>query len=135
MTSGDAEQVAILTGQLGYDVPAAETKRRIEDAAADGVLLVAAVGGEIVGWIQGLNRELLIYPRILEVGGLVVAEQHRGKGFGSALLARLIEWGKANGHTRVFVRSSVARAGAHRFYEELGFGREKTSHTFSLEIR
>ncbi len=130
----DAEQVALLTRQLGYEVTVADTRERIAGLTQHGVALVAVDGDEISGWIHGLERELLIYPQILEVGGLVVAEQMRGRGIGSALLEALIEWGKDNGHTLIFVRSSVVREGAHQFYERLGFQHEKTSHTFSLGI-
>ena len=134
MTEGDAEQVALLTAQLGYEVTVAQTRERIGRIAGDGVAFVAVAGEAIIGWVQALNRELLIYPRILEVGGLVVAETHRGSGVGKALLAELAAWGRDNGHGHIFVRSSVVRDGAHRFYEGQGFRREKTSHTFSVEI-
>lgn len=130
----DAEQIARLTAELGYEMTITATRKRIVSLDGDGVAFVAVDDGEIVGWIEGLNRELLIYPRILEVGGLVVAAEQRGRGIGTELLTTLEAWGAEHGHRLVFVRSSVVRDGAHRFYEGYGFRHEKTSYTFSLEI-
>ncbi len=134
MEQGDAEQVAELTRELGYVMSVDDTRDRIADQSDDGVVLVAVSAGQVVGWIQGLNRELLIYPRVLEVGGLVVSAPHRMRGIGRALIGALIEWGRGRGHTEIFVRSGVLRDGAHAFYEGLGFARAKTSYTFSFQV-
>ncbi len=134
MLPEDAEQVTGLTQELGYDMAVTDTRERILALAEGGAMFVAVARSEVVGWIQGLSRELLIYPTILEVGGLVVTENAQRQGIGKALLAALADWGREHGHTRMFVRSSIRRDGAHRFYESLGFKHEKTSHTFSMEI-
>ena len=134
MEQGDAEQVAELTRELGYDMSVVQTRDRIANQSDGGVVLVAVSAGEVVGWIQGLNRELLIYPRVLEVGGLVVSAPHRARGIGRALIGALTEWGRGRGHIEIFVRSNIMRDGAHAFYEGLGFIRAKTSYTFSFEI-
>lgn len=135
MVVDDASDVAALSQELGYHVTTAQARERISAQTDDGVALVAVADGRVVGWIQGLNRELLIYPRVLEVGGLIVVDSHRGTGIGRALLKALTEWGSERGHTQIFVRSSSAREVAHRFYERLGLERQKTSHTFLIEIQ
>ena len=134
LTVDDAERVAELTRQLGYEVSTTDVATRIEGMPAGSVAFVAVAGGEIVGWIHGLNRELLFYPRILEIGGLVVDEAIRGKGTGRLLVEALADWGRGRGHTLIFARSNTKREQAHRFYEDLGFRREKESYTFSLGV-
>jgi ribosomal protein S18 acetylase RimI-like enzyme len=91
-------------------------------------------GDEVVGWAQGHDLDLLQYPRVLEVGGLVVSDQFRGRGVGKMLVDALIAWGRQRGHDEVRVRSSITRAGTPEFYEALGFTRVKTSYTFAQEI-
>ena len=121
MTVADIDRVSELAGELGYDVSPVEVAQRIGSQPEDGVALVAVCDGEVAGWIHGLDRRLLQYPRVLEVGGLVVGEQYRGRGIGKGLIDAITAWGAEHGHSRIFVHSNVVRDGAHQFYEDLGF--------------
>ena len=134
MAVDDAGRVGELTRQLGYEASTSDLTARIERMPAGSVAFLAVDDGEIVGWIHGLNRELLFYPRILEIGGLVVDGTRRGEGIGRLLVEALADWGRERGHTLIFARSNTKRDQAHRFYEDLGFRREKESYTFSLGI-
>ncbi len=132
--STDVEAIAGLATQLGYDVSAAQVGRWLAAGAEGRAAFVAVIDGEVVGWAQGHDLDLLQYPRVLEVGGLVVGDTARNRGVGKLLVDALADWGRRRGHTKIMVRSNVMREGAHDFYEALGFDRVNTSHTYSREI-
>jgi GNAT superfamily N-acetyltransferase len=88
-----------------------------------GVVLVAALGGDVIGVCQ------LIVFRLLQAHGGLCAEvesvhvhpDHRGTGVGGALLREAIARARALGCYRVQLTSNTARSDAHRFYGRLGF--------------
>jgi GNAT superfamily N-acetyltransferase len=49
---------------------------------------------------------------------------------GRALVAEVEGWASARGLREVSVRSNVARAESHPFYERLGYVRAKTQHVY-----
>jgi GNAT superfamily N-acetyltransferase len=55
------------------------------------------------------------------VTALVVSEEHRGGGFGRRLLEAVDAWGRARGCLKFVVTTANHRAGAHQFYERLGW--------------
>ena len=136
MSMADAPAVAALTQQLGYEVSATEVAERFGMVQADqsSVAFVAEVDGELVGWVQALNRVLLQWKRVLEIGGLVVDRERRGEGIGAQLVEAVAEWARRDGHTTLYVQSNVVRDGAHDFYPALGFSQWKTSHTYVMEL-
>jgi GNAT superfamily N-acetyltransferase len=136
MTQSDTAAVAELTRQLGYEVTADEIAQRYTRLASDpgSVALVADAAGRIVGWIHALDRVLLQWKRVLEIGGLVIDQDRRGEGIGAGLVDAVAEWAQLHGHTTLFVRSNVVREGAHDFYPALGFAHWKTSHTYVKEL-
>ncbi len=136
MTASDVPAVAELTQQLGYEVGPQDIAYRYKELVdvVGSVVLVAEESGDIVGWIQALDRVLLQEKRVLEIGGLVVDTRRRGEGIGASLVEAIAEWARQIGHTTLFVRSNVAREGAHDFYPALGFVHQKTSHTYVMEL-
>ena len=134
MMASDAEAVARLSDQLGYDVSTGAVHGWVATADDRRTALVAVADGRVVGWIQAHDRELLQSPRVVEIGGLVVDEERRGSGVGKRLVDAITEWGRERGHSGLYVRSNVIRDGAHAFYEGLGFRHVKTSHTFTMGI-
>ena len=136
MTSDDASAVSELTRQLGYDVTAQDIADRYDGLlGVDGSLaLIAEDNGQVVGWIQALDRVLLQWERVFEIGGLVVDGGRHGEGIGKRLVEAVAQWARQNGHTTVFVRSNVVREGSHDFYPALGFTHWKTSHTYVMDL-
>jgi GNAT superfamily N-acetyltransferase len=129
---GDAEAMARLSAELGYPATPAEVRERLAALAVDPreVVLVAAAGGEVIGWIQvGVTLSLESEP-FAEIRGLVVAEDRRGGGIGAALVARAEAWAAARGCARIRVRSNVVRERAHRFYARAGYRVAKTQAVF-----
>lgn len=87
------------------------------------VLVVAEVGGEVVGTLQltltpGLSR--LAATRATVEGVRVRADQ-RGSGLGQELVEWAVAEAAARGADLVQLTTDRARVDAHRFYERLGF--------------
>lgn len=127
---GDAAAVAglLLGGSLTPGAERADQPERYASAIAElgegpGALLVAEVRGEVVGVCQ-----LLIFRHLQHAGGRCaelesfhVAEAHRSRGIGAALLAEAERRAEAAGCYRVQLTSNLRRPDAHRFYEAHGF--------------
>jgi GNAT superfamily N-acetyltransferase len=97
-------------------------------------LYVAETGGQISGWAHVHAYPLPEMDFHAELGGLVVAEAHRGSGVGKALLAAAEEWARRNGCRELWLRSNVIRTEAHRFYQGRGYENIKSQHTFRKRL-
>ncbi len=94
-----------------------------EIEAGPGGILVAEVGGEVVGACQLIVfRHLQVRGgRCAEVESVHVHPGHRGQGIGHLLMEAVIAQATELGCYRIQLTSNVARTEAHRFYESLGF--------------
>jgi (aminoalkyl)phosphonate N-acetyltransferase len=130
---GDAEAVAALTRQLGYERNAEQIRAWIADAGTrDGqqAAFVACVEGGVAGWVEvSIERRLQSEPFAM-IGGLVVGDGERGRGIGRQLCQRAEVWAWERGLGRVRVTSRSTRKGAHRFYLRDGYELVKTSLVF-----
>jgi GNAT superfamily N-acetyltransferase len=129
----DAEAVAELSGQLGYETSATQMRERIAKMlphTTDYLVLVACVRGEVVGWIEAeIARHLTSEPYTL-ITGLVVRDAVRSLGIGSRLCAEVEEWSLRREVSVIRVTSRMTRERAHRFYLKEGFVQTKTSAVF-----
>jgi len=94
----------------------------------------ACVGERIIGFGTLMIRDCLWLPG--DVGyicDLVVDQEHRGSGVGSALVERAVQIAQERGCRRVELDSGFHRTEAHRFYEHRGF--EKRAFLFSRTLR
>ena len=132
---GDAEKVAILSGQLGYGATTEELQRRIAKLAVcedNQAVFVASItkDSQIVGWIDiAITYHLQSEPFVL-IGGLVVQDGLRGLGIGKRLCEEAEAWSRAKGISIVRVTSRSTRPDAHRFYLRDGYTEIKTSKVF-----
>lgn len=92
-------------------------------AAPGGDVLVAEVGGEVVGVCQ-----LVVFRhfqhrggRCAEIESVHVRADSRSQGIGGVLVEAAADRAAAAGCYRVQLTSNKARAHAHRFYERHGF--------------
>ena len=132
---GDAEAVAALSGQLGYEATTDELQQRIAKLAAcedNQAVFVACTtkDARLVGWIDvAITYHLQSEPFVL-IGGLVVQDGLRGLGIGKRLCEEAEAWTRAKGISIVRVTSRSTRPDAHRFYLRDGYAEIKTSKVF-----
>jgi GNAT superfamily N-acetyltransferase len=120
----DAKEIARLSTQLGYPAEASSIPARLARLAAcnDDRTLVAQVGNAIVGLETIHVRFTLNHDAPLgQITMLVIDEAHRGTGAGRALVTAAEEWVRERGCDRIIVNTALHRAGAHAFYERLGY--------------
>lgn len=132
---GDAEAVAALSGQLGYESTPEEMGRRIAklaDREEIQAIFVACIAkdAQLVGWIDvAITYHLQSEPFVL-IGGLVVQDGLRGLGIGKCLCQEAEAWTRAKGISIVRLTSRSTRLDAHRFYLRDGYTEIKTSKVF-----
>jgi GNAT superfamily N-acetyltransferase len=132
----DAEEVARLTVQLGYDASGPTTERRLTRilTRADQRFLVAPLEERLTGWLHAFAWELVETGPFVVIGGLVVDRSFRRKGIGRALLSAAETWAIERGCSVVRLWSSVGRTEAHRFYEHLGYANIKSQYSFVKSV-
>ena len=135
MVPEDAEAVARLTTQLGYQRNAEQVRQWIGSLRPHGeqAAFVATLDGEVIGWIEvSIERRLQSAPFAI-IGGLVVSEAVRSRGIGRLLCQRAEQWTWDQGLDTLRVTSRSTRPGAHRFYLRDGYREVKTSLVFEKE--
>lgn len=104
------------------------------DADPNNELIVAEVGGEVVGTLQ-----LTYTPSISFQGGkrctvesVRVDEKLRGQGIGREMMLWAIARGKQEGCISMQLTTNNDRTDAHRFYESLGFSKSHAGMKLKL---
>jgi len=123
---GDAATLAVLLEQLGYPAaPEAVVERLARlDQLRTAVVLVAELHGEVVGLATShVFPSIHATPPAAWLTTLVVHDAHRGAGIGAELCRVVEEWAGTQGAIRISLTSGLQRAGAHMFYERLGYQR------------
>jgi GNAT superfamily N-acetyltransferase len=96
--------------------------------------LCAEDESEVAGFCSlTLKNNLWQAGYLAHIDELVVAEQHRRKGIGRALLAAAVELATSKNCARIELDSGFHREAAHRFYESQGFGNR--AYLFSKSLR
>lgn len=134
----DIAQVAALCGQLGYPSTPEQVRGRLDQMTQDrdsAIFVANGASGQVVGWVHVYVRRLLEVEQHAEIGGLVVAKSHRCRGAGRMLMEKAEDWARLKGCETVYVRSSVQRKGAHRFYRGIDYEQTKTLHLFLKALK
>jgi GNAT superfamily N-acetyltransferase len=107
---------------------------RMNAMAAEGrVVLVAELGGEVVGCLSTSVVRVLHRPApVGRISMMVVDEAVRSRGIGAVLVRAAEQALASQGCYMVEVTSHVRRTEAHRFYERLGY--ERTSVRMAKEL-
>jgi GNAT superfamily N-acetyltransferase len=134
--ASDADDIAALTLQLGYEVAAPAVSARLSRilSRGDQQFLVAELDGHTVGWVHVVIWEFVELDAFGVIGGLVVDRVHRRKGIGSLLMAQAEAWAQTQGCSLVRLSSSSTRTASHRFYEGLGYTNIKTQYSFGKAV-
>jgi GNAT superfamily N-acetyltransferase len=118
----DARAIAELLTQLGYPSGADAVEARLDRLRVVGDrVVVADVDGDVVGLAHLQVSPAIEYDRpAAKLAALVVAEAHRGHGFGRALVDAMEEEARLRGCELLYLTTSERRDDAHAFYERLG---------------
>lgn len=81
------------------------------------VWVTRAADGDVVGHVQIVPRDSDVW----EITNTAVAEGHRGKGLGRALLMHALGEARASGARRVVLATGTADVGNLHFYQRCGF--------------
>ena len=129
----DAEQVAVLTEQLGYHRSSSDIQEWIESLpsrADNQAAFVACIEDEVIGWIEiSIQHHLQSAPHAL-IGGLVVKDGYRNRQIGLRLCEHVEAWTWQRGLPVLRVTSRSTRLDAHRFYERNGYKLKKLSNVY-----
>ncbi len=121
---GDEAAVAGLLTELGLPTDGDTVRRRLAAFGADprARVLVAEASEHVIG-VLGLHRIPLFHRSgdLARITVLVVADGHRGRGVGRALVETAERIARSTGCWRVEVTSAMYLAAAHGFYERLGY--------------
>jgi GNAT superfamily N-acetyltransferase len=131
----DAQRIAALALQLGYESPVAHVERqlqRIDDENTVFVAVVPRVG--VVGWIAVALRNAITDSGRADIEGLVVEDEYRSNGIGRLLVEAAEGWARRRGCTSMRLVSNVVRERAHEFYKRLGYDVLKTQHAFKKSL-
>ena len=137
MAARDLPEAARLAGQLGYPTTEDEIAARFAGLAGsteDYVCVAETEGSRIAGWMHLHVYRTLEGDAQVEILGLVVDSESRRQGVGRALMAEAERWARARGVAAIRLRSNIVRAGAHAFYQALGFRIIKTQHAFEKRL-
>ncbi len=97
-------------------------------------IFVAKEGARIVGYVQLIKTVNLGFEPYYEVAQLLVAEDHRGGGVGSTLMAEVERIVRADGVWMIKLSSRIQRSRAHVFYESLGYELSKVSKFYHKRL-
>lgn len=126
----DASALAALLGELGYPAEGEAVRTRLNrllggnnGSQTDRVLVATEESNAEVLGVLALHQFAGLHDDapVALITALVVAERARGLGVGRQLVDRAVDAARRWGCTRLMVTTHVRRAGAHAFYERIGF--------------
>jgi GNAT superfamily N-acetyltransferase len=131
----DAQRIASLALQLGYEVPVAHVQRRLRELDSRTVIFVAVVPrAGVVGWIGVTESATITSSNRAEIEGLVVEDEYRSNGIGELLVATAEAWARHRGCTTLRLLSNTVRERAHQFYKRLGYDVLKSEYVFEKSL-
>ena len=135
-TTEDSSTIARLSNQLGYQSSEDAIERRLHLLIEDSnhVVFVALKETQIAGWVHGFYTMRVETDPFVEIGGLVVDENHRHSGIGKLLVEEVIKWSASFSPSTIRVRCNTVRKESHLFYERLGFILKKQQKIFSKNL-
>ena len=132
----DAPVLSELLGQLGYPAAVSEIPQRLRALAgfpSAAAFVATNRYGEVVGLITAnLAPSIHDNSPVAWLTTLVVLEDARGAGIGSALVRHIERWAVEKGAKRLLVTSGIQRQATHEFYEKRDY--ERTGLRFAKRL-
>ena len=69
-----------------------------------------------------------------EMNGLVIDNDHQGKGVGKLLIEEVKHWAREKGNSKLSLHCNIKRTETHEFYKHLGFKSAKNQTNFVIDI-
>src|SRR5574337_1967686 len=112
-----SETVQKLSEQLGYSLSIHQIEENVKEilGSEDHIALVAIDSEKVVGWMHAFKAMFIESRPFIEIGGLVVDEDYRGKGIGKKLINEIKRWCIEKNILSLRVRSQIKRKEAHDF--------------------
>jgi len=106
----------------GIDIKLIANNCRNLLSKANSYILVAEIGGVVVGFINFTTRKTILHRGLSGlIDELIVAKSYRGKGIGKRLLSGAIEKSRQLGCCEVEVSTEKTNIKAREFYRQCGF--------------
>lgn len=136
MQMKDAVAVNRLSEQLGYRLSVLQTEEQIQTIISrkDHTTRVAISEGNIIGWIHAFQSHFIESLPFVEIGGIVVDGDYRGKGIGKKLIRQVIDWTIEQNILRLRVRTQIKRLDAQQFYRSMKFEEIKEQKVYQLDL-
>jgi predicted N-acetyltransferase YhbS len=114
----------------------AEARYRAARTDPDSVHLVAEVGGAVVGTVYARVAAVSTHSDApaVELANLAVAEGHRGRGVGRALVAAVGRFAASRGVERVTVKAFAGNEAGLGFWSRMGFRPRMVQLTAPVEV-
>ncbi len=134
VTAEQANEISLLSHQLGYHATAIETLNSIDKIISnkDNCIFIAVQNQKILGWIHGFYTLRIESDAFVEIAGLVVHELCRKQQIGKKLIEAVGTWAQPFNVRRITVRCNEIRSESHRFYQHLGFVSKKKQLVFEI---
>lgn len=136
VTLNDSVSIAELSLQLGYPSSANEIRKRLIELVndKDNCTFAAVIDGKVVGWIHAYYAIRIESAPFVEIGGLVIDENYRGRHIGEKLVTVVTNWARMKGVKTLRIRSNTQRLQAHQFYRHIGFKEIKEQKIFTFDL-
>jgi GNAT superfamily N-acetyltransferase len=134
--TGDAQAIADLSGQWGYQLTKEDMLLCLDNICKNGdhVIYVLLKEGQVIGWIHGIYSLRVESEPFVEIGGLIVDKDFRRLGLGKLLVDKIIEWSLFRNCHLVRVRCNIIRKEANAFYGSVGFKEIKQQRVYDKKV-
>lgn len=132
----EAKEIHLLSNQLDYANDFDLLLGRLQEIITlkDHAIFIAKIDEKIVGWLHSLVCIRVESPLFVEVTGLVVDENARGKQIGKNLIEASKIWSRSQNIFTMRIRCNVLRTESHKFYHALGFSMSKEQKVFEISL-
>jgi RimJ/RimL family protein N-acetyltransferase len=120
---GESDFVNHMPGEFNKTVDQEREFIRAHNAKPCSIAIVAEVEGQVVGIAGGASTEFKRFAHHAECG-LAILRDFWGAGIGRKMMEFLIDWSRAQGHRKLYLKVFAHNERAIKLYESLGFVEE-----------